>query len=85
MRPATHAIRSTSGVMRLPREFTFFAYLLESYAAHTGRDTGDVLREWDERGVTQKIYDGYWLYHTEAIENAFADIDSLVRTGKYAY
>lgn len=71
--------------MRLPREFTFFAYLLESYAAHTGRDTGDVLREWDARGVTQKIYDGYWLYHTEAIENAFADIDSLVRTGEYAY
>ena len=71
--------------MRLPKEFAFFAYLLESYAAQPGREAGEVLRVWDEHGVTQKIYDGYWLYHTEAIENAFADIDSLVRTGEYAY
>ncbi len=71
--------------MRLPKEFAFFAYLLESYAAHAGREPGDVLREWDAKGVTQRIYDGYWLYHTEAIENAFMDVDSLVATGRHAY
>jgi hypothetical protein len=31
------------------------------------------------------IYDGYWGYHTEAIENAYEDIDSLVATGKRAW
>lgn len=71
--------------MRLPREFVFFAYLLESYAAHVGRDAGEVLREWDARGMTQRVYDSYWLYHTESIDNAFTDIDSLLRTGHCAY
>ncbi len=66
-------------------EQKFFVYLLECYAAVKGRPTGEVLREWDGCGVTQEIYDGYWLYHTEAIENAYMDIDSLVTTGKHAY
>lgn len=47
--------------------------------------TGDVLREWDDYNVTQKIYDGYWEYHTERIENAFEDIDSLIAIGKHAW
>ena len=34
---------------------------------------------------SKKIYDNYWVYHTEAIENAFADIDSLLDTGKHAW
>lgn len=35
--------------------------------------------------ITQKIYDSYWEYHTERIENAFEDIDSLIATGKHAW
>ena len=61
----------------------FFAYLLEHYAAHKGRKTGDVLREWDERGITQEIYDGYLQYHQERMENAYADIDCLLATGRH--
>lgn len=26
----------------------------------------------------------HWLYHSEAIENAYADLDSLIATGKPA-
>ena len=48
------------------------------------RPTGEVLREWDAKGITQKIYDGYEFYHCEALENAFEDIDSLLATGKHA-
>ena len=34
-------------------EMDFFVYLMESYADHKGRCAGDVLREWDEHGITQ--------------------------------
>ncbi len=63
-------------------EMRFFGYLLECYAYAKGRNAGDVLREWDERGVTQEIYDGYFQYHQERLENAFEDIDALVATGR---
>lgn len=68
----------------MSEEMDFFIYLLESYAAAKQRPSGDVLREWDERGVTQEIYDGYFQYHQERIENAYDDIDCLVETGKHA-
>jgi hypothetical protein len=63
-------------------EMLFFLFLIERYAEKHDRSTGDVLREWDERGVTQEIYDGYFQYHQERLENAFEDIDALVATGK---
>lgn len=40
---------------------------------------GDILTKWDELGITKYIYDMYELYHSEAIENAFADIDRLTK------
>lgn len=69
----------------MTEEMKFFIYLLEYYADYNNKKTGDVLREWDECGITQKIYDNYWIYHTERIENAYMDIDSLVKTGKPAW
>ena len=66
-------------------EIEFFSYLLEYYANYKNMPTGAVLREWDEHDITQKIYDSYWEYHTERIENAFEDIDSLIATGKRAW
>lgn len=69
----------------MTEEMTFFIYLLEQYAAYSGRKTGEVLREWDRKQLTQRIYDNYWGYHTERLENAFADIDSLLKTGKSAW
>lgn len=67
------------------KEMDFFIYLLESYAVQKGLLSRDVLREWDGKGVTQEIYDGYWGYHTEDLQNAFEDIDSLVATGHHAW
>ena len=64
---------------------TFFLFLIERYANNCGRSTGDVLREWDEKGITEEIYDGYFLYHQERLENAYDDIHSLVTTGKHAW
>ena len=66
-------------------EMRLFLFLIERYADHKGRPTGDVLREWDQKGVTQEIFDGYFQYHQEAIQNAYRDIDSLVATGAHAF
>ena len=65
-------------------EMWFFVYLLEYYAAAKDRNAGDVLREWDEKGITQEIYDNYFQYHQERIENAYEDIDCLMATGRHA-
>jgi len=43
------------------------------------------MKQWDQVGITQKIFDGYPEYHTERIENAFRDIDSLMSTGEHAW
>lgn len=66
-------------------EHQFFVFLLESYACAKNRRTGDVLREWDARGITQEIFNGFYIYHQEALTNAYMDIDSLLSTGKHAY
>lgn len=62
----------------MSEEMKFFMYLLEYYAAYKNKNTGDVLKEWDSHGITQKIFDNYWGYHTEHIENAYMDIDHLL-------
>lgn len=69
----------------MTEEMKFFMYLLEYYANYKNMKTGDVLEEWEKCGIIQKIYDNYWIYHTERIENAFIDIDSLMETGKFAW
>lgn len=67
----------------MTKEMEFFLFLIERYAKAKGRMTGDVLREWDEKGITQEIFDGYFEYHQERLENAYDDIDALVTTGKH--
>ena len=69
----------------MTEDMNFFLYLIERYAAAKGRPTGEVLQEWDAHGITQEIFDNYELYHTERIENAFSDIDSLLQTGAHAW
>ena len=66
-------------------EHEFFVFLLENYACAKNRPTGDVLREWVEKGVAQEIFDGYFIYNQEALTNAYRDIDSLLATGWHAY
>lgn len=69
----------------MSEQLKFFLFLIERYARHKGKSTGEVMKEWDARGITQEIYDGYLEYHTERIENAFDDIDSLLATGNHAW
>ena len=61
----------------MSREMQFFMYLIEKYAEYKNSTAGDILTQWDDLGITNFIYDMYPLYSSEAIENAFADIDRL--------
>ena len=44
--------------------------------------TGAVLKEWDQHGIREKVYDGYFQYQQERIQNTYDDIDSLLTMGK---
>ena len=59
------------------REMQFFMFLIERYAEYKNTTAGDILTLWDDLDITNRIYNLYDLYSTEAIENAFADIDRM--------
>jgi len=69
----------------------FFAYLLEEYAEYKQSLAPEILKVWDETELfgkmtlTEYILEKYFIYHIEAIENAFRDIDHLIATGKPLY
>lgn len=69
----------------MSKEFRFFTFLLESYAEHKGLRAADVMKMLDEKKLTEFVYNMYEIYHVEAIENAYMDIDSLLATGKPAW
>jgi len=73
--------------MKLTKEFEFFIYLLQKYAAYKKMPAGEVLKLWNESKVhgdevvTDFIQDMYLMYHTERLENAFEDIDHILKYG----
>ena len=69
----------------MDKQFVFFTYLLESYAAYKNTTAGEVLKTLDEKNQTDFVYNMYELYHSEALSNAFMDIDSLITTGEPAW
>lgn len=69
----------------MSKECEFFVYLLEHYASYKGTTADQVLKWMDEKHITDYVYDMYEIYHAEAIENAFVDIDSFISTGKPAW
>lgn len=69
----------------MSKEFKFLTFLLESYAKYKGVTAAEVLKILDEKNLTDFVYNMYEIYHIEAIENAFMDIDSLIKTGRTAW
>ena len=41
-------------------EMEYFIYLLEYYAEYTKKSARDVLKEWDGKGITDTIFNGYF-------------------------
>ncbi|MDO4620114.1 MAG: DUF3791 domain-containing protein [Lachnospiraceae bacterium] len=62
----------------MSKESDFFLYLIERYAEYKNISAKEVLEKWDQLKVTDLIYDLYEIYHSERLENAFADIDEIV-------
>jgi hypothetical protein len=60
----------------MSKEMKFFIYLLESYAIEKGISGNQVLALWKEKNITGYIFDMYFVYHQERIQNAFDDIDN---------
>lgn len=63
---------------KMPKEMEFFTFLLEQYAAHKNTTADKILKTLDEFGLTDFVIGMYEMYHSEAIENAFTDIDRLI-------
>ena len=72
-------------------EVEFLSFLLEEYAEYKRTTAPEVLKIWDgtflfgKISLTDYILEKYFIYHIEAIENAFKDIDHLIETGKPLY
>ena len=66
-------------------ELKFFIFLIEKYAYDRNISTADILRKLKEKKLIQEVYDGYPIYHIESLDNAYADIDNLLKTGKHLY
>ena len=66
----------------LNKEMEFFIYLLENYAAYKNSSSDKILTLWDNAGVTDLIYNMYERYHSEDLQNAFDDIDTLLASKK---
>lgn len=56
----------------------FFTFLMEHYARYKNTTADKVLHQLDELKLTDYVFGMYEMYHSEAIENAFANIDKLI-------
>ena len=63
----------------MTKEMEFFIYLVEHFAYFKGKNAKEVFDLFEKKGVTKLIYDMYERYHTEAIENAYEDIDKILK------
>ena len=69
----------------MSKESDFFVYLLEHYANFKNTTAEKILKILDEKELTDYVYDMYEIYHSESLDNAFNDIDSLIEKGKTAW
>ena len=60
----------------MSKEFRFFIYLLERYAEHLDVTADVAYARLAQKGLVDYAINMYDLYHVEAIENAFEDLDS---------
>ena len=61
---------------KISKKAEFFIFLLEKYAEQKSIPASEVMKQWQELGMLEYINGMYEQYHTERIENAFADIDN---------
>ena len=62
----------------MSKEMDFFIFLMEQYAFYKKTTADKVLKKLEELNLIEDIFNMYEMYHIEAIENAYKDIDSLI-------
>lgn len=63
----------------MTKEMDFFIFLIENYAGYKKIGADEVIKKLDELNLTDFVYNMYERYHQEALENAFVDIDNLIK------
>lgn len=63
----------------MSKETEFFIYLLENYAFYKKTTADKVLNKLIELNLLNKIYNNYEFYHIDSLENAYNDIDTLIK------
>ena len=62
----------------MAKEMEFFSFLMEQYAAYKGTTANKILARLEEKNLTDFVFSMYEQYHTEALQNAFDDLDKLL-------
>lgn len=63
----------------MTKEMEFFIYLMEKYSEYKKESTTEVVNKLEKLDLLDLIYNLFERYHSEAIENAFYDIDELIK------
>ena len=64
---------------KISNQSEFFIFLLEKYAEYKLLPANEILNLWQGLGLIDYINGMYEQYHTERLENAFADIDRKIK------
>ena len=64
----------------MSKEMEFFTFLMEQYAHYKNTTADKIPHKLDELNLTDYIFNMYEMYHSEALENAYADIDKLIES-----
>ena len=64
----------------MSKEMEFVTFLMEQYAHYKNTTADKILHKLDELNLTDYIFNMYEMYHSEALENAYADIDKLIES-----
>ena len=62
----------------MAKEMEFFSFLMEQDAAYKGTTANKILAHLEEKNLTDFVFSMYERYHTEALQNAFDDLDKLL-------
>lgn len=62
----------------MTKEMEFFSFLMEQYAAYRKTTANKVLAVLEEKGLTEAVFGMYERYHSEDLQNAFDDMDSMI-------
>ena len=62
----------------MSKEYKFFIYMLERYAERNGETADVTLVRLKAHDLYDYAVDMYELYHIEALENAFDDLDRKI-------